>query len=184
MNTIIKTYTIGFFLIKTWLFKYCHIIRIFIKEMSFMFTLSLLQNYIIKPQTCLTIQNLTTHWKFTIFEPTLIQRGTRLQHSLLRSPAPQASGVPWAFAHCSHVDSQIWAKLAHLPDGFRFRSDQDPTVWPPRGMAQPFLPSDPSPMLPRCGGLKVLEGNLFLLCLVHLCVLLGDNHRPGSNEVT
>lgn len=32
------------------------------------------------------------------------------------------------------------------------------------------------------GGLKVLEGNLFLLRLVQFCVLFGAKHRPGPME--
>lgn len=107
-----------------------------------MSALSLLQNYIKRNQNLshnpkfnhtLNIYDLWAHaylqgFLVMILVPALIRKCSQLQHSLPWSPAPapQPSRTPWAFAHCPYVDSQIWAKLARLSDGFRFRSDQDP----------------------------------------------------------
>lgn len=80
--------------------------------------------------------------------------------------------------HCLHMGSQIWAKLARLPDGFGFRSNHDPTGWPSCGMPQ----HPPAPPISHAlvGFLKVLKRNLLLLCFVNFCVPCGASQARAQ----
>lgn len=147
-----------------------------------MFTFSLLQNYLKKQTnqpTCLTIQNLTPQWIVMLSVPILIWRGTQLPRSLLGpSLAYSDFGLAGTTAH-------MWVhKFEPSLTAFLMALDSGATATPQDGhhvACHNTLLPHPSPMLPW-GGLKVLKGNLLLLCFVHFCVLCGASHRPGPNE--
>lgn len=156
-----------------------------------MFTFSLLQNYLNKQTNKQT--NLSHNPKFnhTVNIYALCANSYLEGLSVTRltaGPQPHLLRHWSILGFCSGLagpTAHMWVhKFEPSLTAFLMALDSGATVAPQDGhhvVGHNTLLPHPSPMLPW-GGLKVLKGNLLLLCFVHFCVPGGASHRPGPNE--